>query len=252
MKKNIINRFIVATLVVSALLIGNNSAAQAKSFNQNPSNSYTTVSKSNTVQALDPNWGLGTHQTEYVSNNRSYDWYIDQGNTGYASNNNCGPSCATMALKWFNPNFNLTVEDARNTYPENGNWWYTNDITNYFNLNNMKKYVTKENVTTTLLKNQLKQGNIAILCIKASYIPYNENDEERVGRFYNYDGGHFIIVKGYRVVDGKTYFEAYDSNNWNEEYQNGQPKGKDRYYLSTDLINAASNWWNYAIIIQAK
>jgi hypothetical protein len=98
----------------------------------------------------------------------------------------------------------------------------------------------------------LKQGNIAILCINTTYITYNNNPAQRVGRFYSFQGGHFIVVKGYRVVDGKTYFETYDPNNWNEHYQSGQEKGKDRYFLSEDLMKAGSNHWNYSIIVNPK
>lgn len=252
MKKNIISRFIATALVFSTLVIGNTTAAQAKTLNPNTGKSNTTVSNlsGNNGQALNTSWGLGLKQTEYVSNNKSYDWYIDQGHTGQDSNNNCGPTSTVMALKWLNPNFIGTVEAARNTYPENDGWWYTNDVTNFLDLNNVKTYTVKQNVTENLLKSDLKKGNIAILCVKMSYIPYNKNSEQRVGRFYSYDGGHFIVVKGYRVVDGKTYFEVYDPNNWDEQYNDGQEKGKDRYYLSANLVKAASVWWNYSIVIQ--
>ena len=36
-----------------------------------------------------------------VHNDRNYNWYIDQGNTGWASNSNCGPSSSVMVEKWF-------------------------------------------------------------------------------------------------------------------------------------------------------
>lgn len=250
MKKRNISRIIIGALLISTLLVTNSTAVQAKSSYVNIPQSYTITSATTTAQVLDSSWGLGENQTESISNNRSYDWYIDQGNTGSASNNNCGPSCAVMTMKWLSSNFAGTVEDARNIYPENGGWWKTNNISNFFDLNGVNNYSINQTVNETQLKKQIKQGNIAILCINTTYLPYNKNSEERVGRFYTYEGGHFIIVKGYRVVDGKTYFEVYDSNNFNKVYQNGQQKGKDRYYLSSDLINAASNWWNYSIIIQ--
>jgi hypothetical protein len=51
-------------------------------------------------------WGLGTTLKEYVTNDRPYDWYIDQGFTGSHSGNNCGPSTVAMAAKWYNEDFN--------------------------------------------------------------------------------------------------------------------------------------------------
>jgi hypothetical protein len=256
MKKIKFNSLVVMSLVFFTL-ITSGVTTQAKSsvlLNQ----SYDTALKNYyySGQALDSSWGLGKYQTEYVSNNKPYDWYIDQGNTGEYSDSNCGPSSTTMALKWINGNFNKTAEDARNTYRSSGGWWYTDDVTNYLDLYNSKYSVKDLGKTLSggeaLLKGQLKQGNIAILCIDTSYIPYNWVSERRVGRFYSYSGGHFIVVKGYRVVDGKTYFEVYDPNNWDEYYEDGQEKGKDRYYLSKDLMNAEINWWNYAIVVQPE
>ena len=30
-------------------------------------------------------WGMGSSEGEYIHNDRDYEWYIDQANTGYAS-----------------------------------------------------------------------------------------------------------------------------------------------------------------------
>jgi len=41
-------------------------------------------------------WGIsGTVKTS-VSNSRTYNWYVDQGDTGQYSKDNCGPSTVTM------------------------------------------------------------------------------------------------------------------------------------------------------------
>ncbi|MBD7912251.1 MULTISPECIES: C39 family peptidase [Clostridium] len=256
MKKIKFNSLVVMSLVFFTLLTSGVTTQAKSSVLVNQSYDVTSKNYNYTGQALNQSWGLGKYQTEYVSNNKPYDWYIDQGNTGAYSDSNCGPSSTTMALKWVNGNFNRTAEDARNTYRSSGGWWYTDDVTNYLNLYN-SRYSVKDLGKTipqgeVVLKDQLKQGNIAILCIDTSYLPYNSLSERRVGKFYSYSGGHFIVVKGYRVVDGKTYFEVYDPNNWNEHYRDGQEKGKDRYYLSKDLMNAEINWWNYAIVVQPQ
>lgn len=232
MIKTKFNKIITSLLILVTLLSGAIVAQAAQS----------------RITTVDPSWGLGITQSEYISNNRSYNWYIDQGNTGEYSDSNCGPTSTTMALKWLNSNFSKTVEDARAVYPENGGWWYTNDVLNYLKLNGTKGTVL-DNPSESLLKYQLQLGNILILCIDTTYIPYNNHPEQRVERFYDYEGGHFIVVKGFRVVDGNTYFEVYDPNNWNATYQDGQPKGKDRYFSSQNLMKAIGTWWNHIIVV---
>lgn len=193
-------------------------------------------------------WGLGHEQQEYYHNDVDYEWYIDQANTGSASNNNCGPSCVTMALKWVNKNFSKTTEDARNTYPNSGGWWYTSDIVNYLN-----KYSAVNSTVafkdSLQLQDLVKNGNILILCINTQYLRYNSNQKQRLDRFYNFQGGHFIVVKGVRKIDSKLFFEIYDPNNWNMKYPDNSEKGKNRHYRPGDLTSAVSQWWNYIIVV---
>ncbi|MCY6371032.1 SH3 domain-containing protein [Clostridium ganghwense] len=200
---------------------------------------------------LEQSLGLGKYETEYVHNDREYEWYIDQFNTGTHNYENCGPSSVTMAIKWANPSFDKTAQDARNTYRSEGGWWYTYDITNYLDKYKIENYVV-EDITENSVKNQLKDGNVLILCIDSNYITYNPNKEEHVGRHYEFGGGHFIVIKGYKVVDDKTYFEVYDPNSWGEVYENGSKKGKDRYYSSEDVRSSMDNWWPYMIVVSSN
>lgn len=200
---------------------------------------------------LEQSLGLGKYETEYIYNDREYEWYIDQFDTGTYNYENCGPSSVTMAIKWANPSFDKTAEDARNTYRNEGGWWYTYDITNYLDKNNIKNSIS-DNIKESSMKQELKDGNILILCIDSNYITYNPENEEHVGRHYPYGGGHFIVIKGYKVVDDKTYFEVYDPNSWNDVYENGTKKGKDRYYSSEDVIKSMENWWPYMIVVSDK
>lgn len=34
--------------------------------------------------------------------------------------------------------------------------------------------------------------------------------EQRWGKYYEWNSGHCIIIKGYKVVDKKLYFQVYD------------------------------------------
>ena len=185
--------------------------------------------------------GLGSNLKVYYGNNREYPWYISQENTGVYSNINCGPATATMAIKWANKDFNNTVIGARNTFKSTGGWWFNEDIVNYLELHNIQNnYISikdKEDVIE-----EINKGKIIILCIDTSYIQKNDNSKEKTGKHYSYNGGHFIIAKGYVLVEDKVYFEIYDP-------MGPLNKGKDRYYLAEDLMQAIANWWSYGIVV---
>jgi len=42
--------------------------------------------------------------------------------------------------------------------------------------------------------------------------------------------GPLHVIKGYKVVDDQTYFEAYDPYSMGATYSDHSMKGKDRYY----------------------
>lgn len=116
-------------------------------------------------------WGLGLNLQSSASNNRNYEWYYDQLNTGTFANSNCGPTSVTMAIKWFNPSFALSPVDARKYYRPNGAGWFTSDIINYLNDKGVyNKTITLDN--TDRLREQIDLGNIAILCLDMYYITY--------------------------------------------------------------------------------
>lgn len=196
---------------------------------------------------------MGAEQTAEVSNNVDYDWYIDQANTGQYSGINCGPASTTMSIKWANPNFTRTAEDARNFYlPDLTGWWYTSDIVNYLNYYEVNNFILSLNSGIGELTRELDAGNIAILCLDMYYITYQEKERWRVDKFYTTDNtgwGHFIVAKGYKIVDEELYIEVYDPNNYSNTYADGTLKGKDRYYRANDISNSAEIWWNYAIVV---
>jgi len=180
-------------------------------------------------------WGLGGFQKVNLSNNRDYAWYFDQANTGIHSNNNCGPTVTTMACLWSNADFIKTPEDAREAYRSDGGWWYTDDISNYLTDNNITHYYINlsDNIAGTreIIVDELEEGNIVLLCLDMYYIPRQSKAEWRVDKFYYTDAkdwGHFILAKGYKIVDGEVLLEFYDPNSWNQKYNDGTFKGKDR------------------------
>lgn len=199
-------------------------------------------------------WGLGRKLEDEHSNNVDYEWYMDQKDTGPHSGVNCGPTVVTMAIKWYDQSFIKTPQDARQTYRSSGGWWYTDDIINYLN-----KYEVP-NVTIDLdnvdrIDQEVLAGNIVILCLDMYYISMEKKNEWHVDKFYlaNDEGwGHFILVKGYKVLDGNTLYEAYDSYCWGEKYASGFLKGKDRYYRCPEIDEATDIWWDHAIVVSRE
>lgn len=198
-------------------------------------------------------YGLGRVTGREISHNVDYVWYIDQGNTGPYSRVNCGPACTVMALKWIDRSFSKTTEDARNTYHPMGGWWYTNNITDYLADNQATHFI--ESLTQAKrLTDVLDGGDIAILCLDMYYVRgHSGRPEWHTDRFYaanSRDWGHFIVIKGYKEVDGKVWFEVYDPWSLDVKYGDGSLKGIDRYYRSEDIMKAVDVWWRYMIVIR--
>lgn len=196
-------------------------------------------------------WGLGEIEQIYYHNDRFYEWYIDQADTGASALNNCGPTVAVMAALWSNKTFPYTVEDARNLYFKNGEAWLTTDLILYLTYHTIPYEVIRfRNPQQILIL--LQQGKLLIICLKMSSIRYNPNPEERVDRFYAGNGGHFLIVKGARIVDETLLFEVYDPSSFFETYQDGSLKGKNRHYRAEDIIKTITQWWDGLIVISEK
>lgn len=204
-------------------------------------------------------WGLGGFLKTSVSNNRDYSWYYDQANSGTYASVNCGPTSTTMAAKWHDSGFSKLPSDAREAYRPEGGWWYTNDINNYLNDNNISNYFIALSSdapgTEYIIKREIDRGNILILCLDMYYISQEMAGNYHVGKFYSTSGpgwGHFIVVKGYKEVDKKIFFEVYDPYCFGMIYLDGALKGIDRYYTADNIYSATSIWWNNAIIIPPK
>ena len=197
---------------------------------------------------IDEELGLGKVETQRVSNDRDYEWYIDQLDTGDNYKNNGGLTTALMAAKWAIKDKEFTVDDARRLYYPGGDKWDIYTIEGYLNSNKIETKLIEE-LTITTLKKLIEDGNIAILNVDCKKIPFNSNDNNVVNRFDNTLKENFIVVKGYRVVDGKLYFEIYDPYSLGRKYKNGLVKGRDRYYSGESLISAYNALEGKGIIV---
>ncbi|MDO5717151.1 MAG: stalk domain-containing protein [Tissierellia bacterium] len=188
--------------------------------------------------------------TKGVHNDVAYDWFMDQGNTGKYSDGNCGPTSVAMVMKWLDQTSEATGESVRNWEVNGGDWWNTDIIASYFD----EKKVTYEVQAFTdeaQIQKALEEGKIALLCMEMKAVSTSKYPrKDRTERFYGFDGGHFLIVKGYEMIDGKLYFEVYDPNNWGMKYKDTkEPLGKDRLYLASEVAKGIKDWWGHIFII---
>lgn len=229
MRKNILFWPVFCLLLVSCQTPTSNSSSQNLT--------YEEELRANSVE-----WGLGSSITKYVTNDREYEWYVDQRTTGDYWEVNCGPTSIEMAGRWSNERFTYTAEDARASYRPTGGWWYDSDIQGalaQFSIPNASSTIETSDDMTVLLDD----GKILLVNPDMSRITYQKSSTVHVGRYYQNVTGHYIIVKGYIIADQKTYFEVYDPWSVGVTYDNGVLKGKNRYYSATSLTESLLSWW---------
>lgn len=202
-------------------------------------------------------WGMGGFLHRELSLNRPYEWYIDQSRTGTHSDYNCAPSCVVMAAHWRDADCTYTVEDARGLCRPSGGGWLTYDIDKCLTAFKTEHLVISlsdyRDETLQILMDHLDDGNIILLAIDVHYLENSFEPGIRINKYYEtiqLGTGHCIVLKGYKEVDGITYFEVYDPIGYEYKYSDGSFKGKDRYYLSDDIYTAAFAAWNYAFVIK--
>jgi hypothetical protein len=203
-------------------------------------------------------WGLGHFINHSLSEDRTYDWYIDQSTSGLYALTNCGPASVTMAIRWADSTFSKTALDARGTYEPGGGWWTTDDINAYLNLYNIPHAVVDLSdtaaMTKSILTTLLGHNQIVILCLDMNYVRSTVKNDFRVDKFYptTPGWGHFIVLKGYQQVDEELFFEAYDPYSFGAVNSDLTFKGMNRFYRYEDLAAACLPWWNFAFIIAKK
>lgn len=183
-----------------------------------------------------------------LSLNRDYEWYIDQETTGDHAYDNCGPTSTVMAIKWYNPDLEVTPQMARQTYRPEGGWWFTTDIESYLGQYGVPmEYV--DFYSAEDIVSYIDQGRIVIICLDTGLLKYEPNDRLKTGKYYDAGFGHFIVAKGYQYLDDKLYIEVYDPWSLGQTYPSGELKGKDRLYSSEELTPAIEQWWDYLMVI---
>lgn len=209
-------------------------------------------------------YGLGNFLTYWWSNAGSDPaaFYFQQQHTGTYENDNCGPACAVMACKWLDPSFTGTVESARNyaitSSVDGGTWWYPRDIMNYiWDSVPTNSYwwdftgASYQGYVNTII-NHLENGEIAISCLNMGNVREQLDSKKgyRADCYYSGTLGHFLLIKGYRVVDGVVWFEVNDPWGMDLKYEDGTPYGASRFYRALEV--ATSIDWNIWTIMVCK
>ena len=202
-------------------------------------------------------YGMGSLLTESRSNeaSRGTSVYLEQHTSNSYPDNSCGPACAAMACLWaYNrvPASVMTVSFARN-FDSSVNWTaetIQRFVSTYAAAGATAQFeslgfsYTDEALAdkyTAFLKQKIDEGKILITHTNTGNNTYNGNSSQHTGRYYPNAFSHFILCKGYRVVDGVTYIEAHDP--WSEgyTYTDGSYMGENRYYNAAELAKTIAD-----------
>lgn len=198
-------------------------------------------------------FGLGSVVSEAQSLISNRDYYFDQYQYGPYASSNCGPAAASMAAKWANAKFDKNPKEARSTINPQGGAWKSSEVAEYLKMQGVNTTIVYLASLENVVKKNIDKGNLLILVLDIFYIKQNTHPIEKVGKTYAISSkgtGHFIVVKGYKVVDGQFFLEVYDPNSGGAVYElNQEPKGKDRYFSAEQVQKAVQDWWNYAIVV---
>ena len=167
------------------------------------------------------------------------DWYKGQWGTGIA---NCGPAVVAMAIL-FSRGQDFPVETIRDEigFP------YEDGSTSFDDLRgSLQRHGVHSGMPTLstprTLTDIVDRGHIALVLIQTGNITKTAGDPRRdlVGRYYDDDEGHYVIVKGYSL--DRRYFVVYDPYpvDWDSNslrYGDGTTMiGKNRYYPASELF----------------
>ena len=204
-------------------------------------------------------YGMGNFLTEWWSNDGQGSFYFPQQGSGEFSNRNCGPACAAMVMKWYNPSFTGTVEDARNyartSWVDGGVDWYPRDIYNYLWDNGATNIywwnfwgASYEGFVWTII-DKLRLGDLCVVCLNNADITEQQalSKGYHTNRYYPGGSGHFLVIKGYRIVNDEIWFQVHDPWSTGDTYPDGKLLGEDRFYLAYDVAYCID--WNYWTIV---
>lgn len=161
-------------------------------------------------------------------NDRSYDWYFSQLDSGIYSSGNCNPACSAMIIKWADQNNDINTKIMRDKYPNDGEWWSNAEINTAINEYGLTWRHSK-NTDYNIIR-EIDSGKIILI----------------TGDFGN--GSHSIIIWGYhKSADGIKYIyydPAYEPIDTYYESQSMEQEIESDY-----LIWASNKIWDSHYVI---
>jgi hypothetical protein len=247
-----------ATLNNTPVTSGNNlvDLSSPSTLKINTTGSQASTSWTITVQKQLEYFGLGSTVNTEKSLDKTYNYYIDQFDGSAYQATNCGPTVTAMAIRWADSTVTPTPVQARNAIRSTGGWWYTTDVDTYLTQYGISHTIVASNDLSATAKSYIDKGNLLILCLDMYIVNANNSASQHTNKFYattTKEWGHFLLVKGYKVVDNQTYLEIYDPYSQNVTYtQTNELKGKNRYYLASYLKPSVDSWWPYVMVVAPK
>lgn len=166
---------------------------------------------------------------------------------------NCGPISALMLEKYSKPNLKISnlskkIDNARSivlgknrNIVSNTGWWQMEDIKKYLQ-NKKVKYKSTEILGSQPVKTRKKLITSALDMGNVILINVNMNDLSRgvkTGKAYvtfpllGKAWGHYLLVVGYRIINGSEFFEVHDSYS---------TKGKNRLFKALEIVKAIKRY----------
>ena len=148
----------------------------------------------------------------------------------------------------------LSDEIERSTV-DNGVAWFPQDILKYLSAHDfdvsMSQLPTIESQFVEFVSNELREGRLLIICLNMKYVSLDNSgkDNNRVNKFYPGEIGHFLVVKGYKTVDGVVWMEVNDPWGLDLKYADGTYKGNNRYYRAGELAVATANHQTNVVVV---
>ncbi|MCG2767031.1 MAG: hypothetical protein L6435_01435 [Anaerolineae bacterium] len=188
-----------------------------------------------------------------------YDWYRYQGawDSGAMAHSNCGPACVAMAIQYARNNLWVPISTIRD-YIGGSSWTYPSHLQSaldYWGVPNQRLYSMQD-----IHDAVASRGSIVLVHLwmywftpGSDYLSSYSDPLQHYGRYYSFDQSHWVILSGFSQ-DG-SWAICHDPNVWDSNglywYAGGIPKGKDRHYQYTQLVNSIADYGYQAIEVYA-
>lgn len=189
-----------------------------------------------------------------------YDWYRYQGewDSGAMAHNNCGPTCVAMAIQYAHDNLWIPISDIR-SYIGGSSWTYPSHLKSaldHWGVANQYLYSMQDIHDAIAVRGSIVLVHLWMYWITpgSDYLISYSDPLQHYGRYYIFDQSHWVVFKG--ISQDGLWGICHDPNVWDDNgaywYAGGTPKGKDRYYLYSQLADSIADYGYQAIEVYAS